>query len=236
RVLEIVGEAEGRREFPSGLGVEIGIGAAGANRMMAKAEIGEALWIGAAGRQIAGDISLVVVDSVVPAQVEHRTEVAEAVDRVGGGAADREAVASEAEVASQGRIDAALGAAVRHQHRNVRLPAQEALLERVARSGHVQVHKGVEPRVQAAGEIHLKVAACDLAREGDVAAGVDRRVVIDSGEGEAGHERSGCQTAEYARDPEAYAAFVGPGDRRRRHDAAEDSDKSQSSAEAWLPA
>src|SRR5262249_26497360 len=144
--------------------------------------------------------------------VEHRTEVAEAVDRVGGGAADREAVASEAEVASQGRIDAALGAAVRHQHQNVRLPAQEALLERVARSGHVQVHKGVEPRVQAAGEIHLKVAACDLAREGDVAAAVDRRVVIDSGEGEAGHERSGCQTAEDARDPEAYAAFIGPGE------------------------
>src|SRR5262249_38417962 len=86
----------------------------------------------------------------------------------------------------------------------------------------------------AAGEIHLKVAAGDLAREGDIAAGIDRRVVIDSGEGEAGHQRTGCQTAEDARHPEAHAAFVGPGERRRRCDAAHDRDKSQSPPEPWL--
>ena len=85
-VFEIVGEAKCRREFVSGLRIEVSVGAAGIDRIVADAEIGEPVWIVSSGRQIAGEVDQVVVDALIPAKIELRHQIAEAGDLIGSAA------------------------------------------------------------------------------------------------------------------------------------------------------
>ena len=71
-VFKVVGEAECRREFASGLLVEISIRAASIDRIVADTEIGNRLGSYTSGRQISRNIGHEIVDAKIPAQRSHR--------------------------------------------------------------------------------------------------------------------------------------------------------------------
>ena len=85
-VLEIVGEAEHRGEFLAGLRIEVGVAAAGIDRAVADADVGQPSGVVGADRDIAGDVGHEVVNACVPAQRGLRDEVAEAGDRIAAAA------------------------------------------------------------------------------------------------------------------------------------------------------
>ena len=67
-VLEIIGEAECRREFESGLLVEVGIGAACIDRIVADAKVGNTRRVISASRQISRNVGHEIIDTEIPAQ------------------------------------------------------------------------------------------------------------------------------------------------------------------------
>src|SRR6195256_4828556 len=103
-IFEIVGEAEHRREFPAGLRIEISVAPTGVDRIVSDAEIGEAGRIVSADGDIGCDISHVVMNAVIPAQIELRSEVPKPVDLIGAAARNRKARAAQAQVARESAV------------------------------------------------------------------------------------------------------------------------------------
>ena len=127
-------------------------------------------------------VSVAVIDPVVPAHVELRSQVGKPGYFVGTAAPYSKARTTEAEIAGQRRIHARLRAAEGHQHQDSCLRAEKTLLERVARDGQAQIRICLQFGIQAAGEVRRDSAARHLTRESDIASSRDRRVIINAGE------------------------------------------------------
>ena len=104
-VLKIVGEAERSREFVSGLRIEVSIGAADIDRIVADAEIGESARIVAAGRQVTRGIDEEIVDALIPAKIKLRHQIAEAGDLIGSAARNSKAESDRARRSSVASTD-----------------------------------------------------------------------------------------------------------------------------------
>src|SRR4051794_22534661 len=87
-IFEVVRKSQSGREFVSGLRIEVGVGGPRIERLVSEAKVREAVGIVSPDLDVAREISHVIVDAGIPAQIEHRREVAEAGNLVGTAAAD----------------------------------------------------------------------------------------------------------------------------------------------------
>ena len=111
-VLEVVGEPERRREFESGLLVEVSIGAAGIDRIVADTEIGNARRIISAGRQISRNVGHEIIDAEIPPQQGLGNQIAETGHGFREAASNRKPGAPQAQVAHYCCIDASLKSSI----------------------------------------------------------------------------------------------------------------------------
>lgn len=99
-----------------------------------------------ADRNIAGDIVHVIVHADVPAQQEHRYQVAEAAYRVAQtvGAQERHRYSTRRRRASQAAVQIGAHVAVRGQYSKVGLAAEHRRRKRVVRKDETEVAGGVD--------------------------------------------------------------------------------------------
>src|SRR6516225_4618160 len=82
-VFKIISKAERRRKFASGLWIEIRIGTACIDRIVADAEIGNSGLIISARCQISGEVCHEIIDAKIPAQRGLRHQITDARDSFG---------------------------------------------------------------------------------------------------------------------------------------------------------
>jgi hypothetical protein len=187
------------------------------------ADVGEAGRVVSANWNVPCDVGHVVVHARVPAQRKLRDHVSESGHRVADavGAHEWEGAKWSRQCARQRPRQAGAGAAIHSDNAHGRLAAQNRRCKYIGGNEQSEVPAGIEVRAQVCGQIQRDFPDLELARERDVAAGGDGRVIID------GRERpsrllGGCREApEESGYPEAHAAFVGGCDRRRAHKSAE---------------
>src|SRR5262249_12803592 len=208
-VFEIVSEAECSGKFASGLLVEVSVGAACIDGIVADTEIGNPLLLISSGRQVAGQVSHEIIDAKIPTQRSHREQIANTGDRFSEAAPNRKSRTPQAQVAHTCCVDAALDSSIGYHKADVGLAAQNGRCKRVARYREIQWFGAlVYVRIEVAVELHVDVAEGHLLRVRPVTAARHLAVIQNISEGKSGHQPRGCQTAEETRHPETHAACV----------------------------
>src|SRR5262245_24759288 len=111
-VFEIVSEAECSGKFASGFLVEVSIGAACIDGIVADTEIGNPLLLVSSGRQVAGQVSHEIIDAKIPTQRSHRKQSANPGARFSEAAPTRKSRTPQSQVAHNCCVDAALDSSI----------------------------------------------------------------------------------------------------------------------------
>ena len=104
-------------------------------------------------------------------------------------------------VAGQGCVDRTHGVAISHHGRHIQLPTENLLHEGVAGRHEADIRVCIKDGTDVGVEIDGDVATRHLAREGDVASGIDGRMIVNARKRPSRLKRRGREAAEKARKP-----------------------------------